>query len=56
MFKLSNAAAYLFVPHNSGGEFGLGLGEAGAGAAVHAVNLQRQSINQSLKQSKVPLV
>ncbi len=45
MFKLSNAAAYLFVPHDSGGEFGLGLGEASTGAAVHAVNLQSQSMN-----------
>ena len=31
---------YLFVPHDSGGELGLGLGEAGSGAAVHAVDLE----------------
>ena len=35
-FKITD----LFIPHDSGGELGLSLGEAGTGAAVHAVDLK----------------
>ena len=36
----------LFIPHDSGGELGLGLGEAGSGAAVHAVDLKNRRVRQ----------
>ena len=38
--------ADLFIPHDSGGELGLGLGEAGPGAAVHAVDLKNRRVRQ----------